>query len=87
MYIMTKEDLLLKVYELVEIMGHGKDSEIPVGDFSDLSEASDYLEDEIYNSNNVMIEKEIYDLLTQIYEVIGYPDEEEFEDDDFEDEY
>ena len=25
------------------------------------------------------IEKEIYDLLTQIYEIIGYPDEEEFD--------
>jgi hypothetical protein len=76
----SEEGLLLKVYELAEIMGHGKDSEIPVGDFSDLSEAAVYLEDEMYDGNHgSIIEKEIYDLLTQIYEIIGYPDEEEFD--------
>ena len=87
----SEEGLLLKVYELAEIMGHGEDSEMPVGDFSDLSEAAVYLEDEMYDSNNAIIEKEIYDLLTQIYEIIGYPDEDEdeedFDEDDFEDEY
>jgi hypothetical protein len=89
----SEEGLLLKVYELADIMGHGEDSEMPVGDFSDLSEAAVYLEDEMYDGNHgSVIEKKIHDLLTQIYEIIGYPDEDEdeedFEDeDDFEDEY
>lgn len=84
----SEEDLLLKVYELAEIMGHGEDSEMPVGDFSDLSEAAVYLEDEMYDGNHgSVIEKEIYNLLTQIYEIIGYPDEEEYDDEEFEDEY
>jgi len=76
----SEEGLLLKVYELADIMGHGEDSEMPVGDFSDLSEAADYLEDEMYDGNHgSVIEKKIHDLLTNIYEIIGYPDEEEFD--------
>ena len=82
----SEEGLLLKVYELADIMGHGEDSEMPVGDFSDLSEAAVYLEDEMYDGNHgSVIEKKIHDLLTNIYEIIGYPDEE-FEDDDFDEE-
>jgi hypothetical protein len=83
----SEEDLLLKVYELAEIMGHGEDSEMPLGDFSDLSEAAVYLEDEMYDGNHgSIIEKEIHDLLTQIYEIIGYPDEEEFDEEGFDEE-
>jgi len=86
----SEEDLLLKVYELAEIMGHGEDSEMPLGDFSDLSEAAVYLEDEMYDGNHgSIIEKEIHDLLTQIYDFlfISYPDEEEFDEEGFDDEY
>ena len=76
----SDQELLLQVDDISEILGH----EDMVGAFSDLAEAADYLYDEMYDGNHGSImTKKIEDLLTQIYEVIGWPDDEEFEDEDY----
>ena len=76
----SDQELLLQVDDISEILGH----EDMVGAFSDLAEAVAYLEDEMYDGNHGSImTKKIEDLLTQIYEVIGWPDDEEFEDEDY----
>ncbi len=76
----SNQDLLLQVDDISEILGH----EDMVGAFSDLAEAVAYLEDEMYDGNHgPIMTKKIEDLLTQIYEVIGWPDDEEFEDEDY----
>lgn len=76
----SDQELLLQVDDISEILGH----EDMVGAFSDLAEAADYLYDEMYDGNHGSImTKKIEDLLTQIYEVIGWPDEQEFEDEDY----
>ena len=42
----------------------------------DLYEAAEVLEDELYDGDHgPNMNKEIEDLLTNIYEIIGYPDE------------
>ena len=74
----SDQELLLQVDNISEMLGH----EDMVGAFSDLAEAADYLDHEMYHGNHGRImTKKIEDLLTQIYEVIGWPDGE-FEDED-----
>lgn len=76
----SNQELLLQVDDISEILGH----EDMVGTFSDLAEAVGYLEDEMYDGNHgPIMTKKIEDLLTQIYEVIGWPDDGEFEDEDY----
>ncbi len=79
-YMADDQELLLQVDDISEMLGH----EDMVGTFSDLADAVGYLEDEMYNGNHgPIMTKKIEDLLTQIYEVIGWPDDGEFEDEDY----
>lgn len=82
-YMSSEEDLINAAYELMYDLDYEYVEDLYI---QDLHEAAEILEDEMYDGNHgSIINKKIYDLLTQIYEIIGYPDEEEY--DEFEDEY
>jgi hypothetical protein len=74
-YMSSEEDLINDTYELLTDMGYEYVEDLYI---QDLYEAAEILENELYDGNHgPHINKEIEDLLTNIYEIIGYPDEAE----------
>lgn len=72
---MSDDDLINDTYELLTDMGYEYVEDLYI---QDLYEAAEVLEDELYDGNHgPHMNKEIEDLLTNIYEIIGYPDEAE----------
>ena len=66
-------DLINDTYELLTDMGYEYVEDLYI---QDLYEAAEILENELYDGNHgPHMNKEIEDLLTNIYEIIGYPDE------------
>lgn len=73
-----EEDLINAAYELMYDLNH-EDVEI-----LDLQDAANILEDELYDGNHGSImNKKIGDLLTNIYEIIGYPDAEDWDESEY----
>ena len=68
-----ESDLINATYDLMYDLGYEYVEDLYI---QDLYEAAEVLEDELYDGNHgPHINKEIEDLLTNIYEIIGYPDE------------
>jgi hypothetical protein len=83
-YMSSEEDLINDTYELLTDMGYEYVEDLYI---QDLYEAAEILENELYDGNHgPHINKEIEDLLTNIYEIIGYPDEAKDSDEDYMDE-
>lgn len=77
-------DLINDTYELLTDMGYEYVEDLYI---QDLYEAAEVLEDELYDGDHgPNMNKEIEDLLTNIYEIIGYPDEAKDESEDYMDE-
>jgi len=72
-YMSSEEDLINDAYELLTDMGYEYVEDLYI---QDLYEAAEVLENELYDGDHgPHMNKEIEDLLTNIYEIIGYPDE------------
>ena len=65
-------DLINDTYDLLTTLGYEYVEDLYI---QDLYEAAEVLEDELYDGEHGHnMNKEIEDLLTNIYEIIGYPD-------------
>ena len=72
---LTTVRLIDDTYDLLTTLGYEYVEDLYI---QDLYEAAEVLEDELYDGDHgPHINKEIEDLLTNIYEIIGYPDEAE----------
>jgi hypothetical protein len=71
----NENDLIDDTYDLLTTLGYEYVEDLYI---QDLYEAAEVLEDELYDGEHgPNMNKEIEDLLTNIYEIIGYPDEAE----------
>jgi len=81
-YMSSEEDLIDATYNLMYDLGVEYVEDLYI---QDLYEAAEILEDELYEGNHgledgqYIMDQKIEDLLTNIYEIIGYPDAEEYE--------
>jgi hypothetical protein len=68
----NENDLIDDTYDLLTTLGYEYVEDLYI---QDLYEAAEVLEDELYDGDHgPNMNKEIEDLLTNIYEIIGYPD-------------